>query len=263
MSKQKTFGRSRPSIAHELEYRRMLQDLLHEMQIDVQKEIDAYLKNNVATDAITTITWAQVMKFLRERWYKRFDSKSRELAKWITDKTRKRTRAQVLRKLKQMGMLLKPHYSKQDKEFIRLITQNNVALIKSIPQQYLQSVQQAVNNAFLSGYDMQALTEQINAAMERVDNNSTNRAALIARDQINKTTQQFAIFEAKAVGATKGRWIHVPGKYSSRITHIKMNGQTFNLDDGLYDADVHKNVKPGELVYCNCQFETLIPGFDE
>lgn len=263
MSKQKTFGRSRPSIAHELEYRRMLQDLLHEMQIDVKKEIDAYLKNNVATDAITTITWAQVMKFLRERWYKRFDSKSREFAKWITDKTRKRTSAQVMRKLKQMGLLLKPHYSKQDKETIKAITENNVALIKSIPQQYLQQVQQAVNSAFTAGYDMQALTEEINNVLDTIDKKSDNRAALLARDQINKTTQQFAIFEAKSVGATKGRWIHVPGKYSSRITHIKMNGQTFNLDDGLYDADVHRNVKPGELVYCNCQFYVLVPGFDE
>lgn len=262
MSKQQTFGRSRPSKAYELEYRRKLQDLLHEMQEDVKKELTAYLKKNTAQDSDND-TWAQIMKWLRKKWYKRYDEKSREFAKWITDKTRKRTSAQVMRKLKQMGMTLKPHYSKQDKEMIREITSNNVALIKSIPQQYLYTVQQAVNNAFITGFDMQSVTETIEEILTPVDEKSNNRAALLARDQINKTTQQFAIFEAKSVGATKGRWIHVPGKYSSRITHIKMNGQTFNLDDGLYDADVHRNVKPGELVYCNCQFETLIPGFDE
>ena len=262
MSKQQTFGRSRPSKAYELEYRRKLQDLLHEMQEDVKKELTAYLKKNTAQDSDDD-TWAQIMKWLRKKWYKRYDEKSREFAKWITDKTRKRTSAQVMRKLKQMGMTLKPHYSKQDKEMIREITSNNVALIKSIPQQYLYTVQQAVNNAFITGFDMQSATETINEILAPVDEKSNNRAALLARDQINKTTQQFAIFEAKSVGATKGRWIHVPGKYSSRITHIKMNGQTFNLDDGLYDADVHRNVKPGELIYCNCQFETLIPGFDE
>lgn len=262
MSKQQTFGRSRPSKAYELEYRRKLQDLLHEMQEDVKKELTAYLKKNTAQDSDND-TWAQIMKWLRKKWYKRYDEKSREFAKWITDKTRKRTSAQVMRKLKQMGMTLKPHYSKQDKEKIREITSNNVALIKSIPQQYLYTVQQAVNNAFIRGFDMQSATETINEILAPVDEKSNNRAALLARDQINKTTQQFAIFEAKSVGATKGRWIHVPGKYSSRITHIKMNGQTFNLDDGLYDADVHRNVKPGELIYCNCQFETLIPGFDE
>lgn len=262
MSKQQTFGRSRPSKAYELEYRRKLQDLLHEMQEDVKKELTAYLKKNTAQDSDND-TWAQIMKWLRKKWYKRYDEKSREFAKWITDKTRKRTSAQVMRKLKQMGMTLKPHYSKQDKEMIREITSNNVALIKSIPQQYLYTVQQAVNNAFITGFDMQSVTETIEEILTPVDEKSNNRAALLARDQINKTTQQFAIFEAKSVGATKGRWIHVPGKYSSRITHIKMNGQTFNLDDGLYDADVHRNVKPGELVCCNCQSETLIPGFDE
>ena len=262
MSKQQTFGRSRPSKAYELEYRRKLQDLLYEMQEDVKKELTAYLKKNTAQDSDND-TWAQIMKWLRKKWYKRYDEKSREFAKWITDKTRKRTSAQVMRKLKQMGMTLKPHYSKQDKEMIREITSNNVALIKSIPQQYLYTVQQAVNNAFITGVDVQSVTETIEEILTPVDEKSNNRAALLARDQINKTTQQFAIFEAKSVGATKGRWIHVPGKYSSRITHIKMNGQTFNLDDGLYDADVHRNVKPGELVYCNCQFESLIPGFDE
>lgn len=262
MSKQQTFGRSRPSKAYELEYRRKLQDLLYEMQEDVKKELTAYLKKNTAQDSDND-TWAQIMKWLRKKWYKRYDEKSREFAKWITDKTRKRTSAQVMRKLKQMGMTLKPHYSKQDKEMIREITSNNVALIKSIPQQYLYTVQQAVNNAFITGFDVQSVTETIEEILTPVDEKSNNRAALLARDQINKTTQQFAIFEAKSVGATKGRWIHVPGKYSSRITHIKMNGQTFNLDDGLYDADVHRNVKPGELVYCNCQFESLIPGFDE
>ena len=262
MSKQQTFGRSRPSKAYELEYRRKLQDLLHEMQEDVKKELTAYLKKNTAQDSDND-TWAQIMKWLRKKWYKKYDEKSREFAKWITDKTRKRTSAQVMRKLKQMGMTLKPHYSKQDKEMIREITSNNVALIKSIPQQYLYTVQQAVNNAFITGFDMQSVTETINEILAPVDEKSNNRAALLARDQINKTTQQFAIFEAKSVGATKGRWIHVPGKYSSRITHIKMNGKVFNLDDGLYDSDVHRNVKPGELVYCNCQFSVLIPGFDE
>lgn len=262
MSKQQTFGRSRPSKAYELEYRRKLQNLLHEMQEDVKKELTAYLKKNTAQDSDND-TWAQIMKWLRKKWYKRYDEKSREFAKWITDKTRKRTSAQVMRKLKQMGMTLKPHYSKQDKEMIREITSNNVALIKSIPQQYLYTVQQAVNNAFITGFDMQSVTETIEEILTPVDEKSNNRAALLARDQINKTTQQFAIFEAKSVGATKGRWIHVPGKYSSRITHIKMNGQTFNLDDGLYDADVHRNVKPGELVYCNCQFYVLVPGFDD
>ena len=262
MSKQQTFGRSRPSKAYELEYRRKLQNLLHEMQEDVKKELTAYLKKNTAQDSDND-TWAQIMKWLRKKWYKRYDEKSREFAKWITDKTRKRTSAQVMRKLKQMGMTLKPHYSKQDKEMIREITSNNVALIKSIPQQYLYTVQQAVNNAFITGFDMQSVTETIEEILTPVDEKSNNRAALLARDQINKTTQQFAIFEAKSVGATKGRWIHVPGKYSSRITHIKMNGKVFNLDDGLYDSDVHRNVKPGELVYCNCQFSVLIPGFDE
>ena len=70
MSNQQTFGRSRPDKAFENKYRQQLQDLLDEMQKDVKKELTAYLKRNVAQDAVSD-TWAQVMKFLRQKWYKR------------------------------------------------------------------------------------------------------------------------------------------------------------------------------------------------
>ena len=40
----------------------------------------------------------------------------------------------------------------------------------------------------------------------------------------------------KEYGATKGRWIHVPGRYSSRITHVHMDGEVFDLNVGLYDS---------------------------
>lgn len=260
--KQKTFGRSRPSIAYELQYRKALNKLIQEMQKDVENELKRYCNNEIVADA-AAVKWVQIMKALRLKWYREFDAKGRELAKWFADKTDKRTMAQIQRKLKAVGMTITPNYTDVQKQLINEIITENVSMIKSIPQQYLRGVQKVAAGAFKRGQDMATLTKYLNKVLIRIDDTTKHRAALIARDQTNKATQQLATANAQALGATKGRWIHVPGKYSSRKTHIEMNGKVFPLTDGLYDKAVHRNVKPGELIYCNCQFETLMPGFDE
>ena len=261
MTKQKTFGRSRPSIAYELEYRRELQKLLKEMQKDVQEQLEAYFSDTANDGALSL--WVDIFKRLREKWYKRFEVRGREIAKWLADKTKKRTDAQILRKLKENGFTLTPHYTGEENALINEIIANNVAMIKSIPQSYLGEVQEAVSYSFKRGYDSERLYKRLKDIIGRVNENSDNRAQLIARDQMQKATQDFAIASAKEYGATKGRWIHVPGRYSSRITHVHMDGEVFDLNVGLYDSDVRRNVKPGELPYCMCQFEVLMPGFDD
>ena len=99
--KQQTFGRSRPSIAWELQYRRVLEELIAKMQKDVEQEITQYYNNELVTDA-ASVRWVQIMKALRQKWYREFDVKARELAKWFADKTDKRTMAQIQRKLKEV-----------------------------------------------------------------------------------------------------------------------------------------------------------------
>lgn len=256
MSKQKIFGRSRPSIAYELKYRREIQSLIEEMKEDIISEL-LKQKNKIASDSRLGF-WYEILKAMREKWYGRFRVRGRELSRWLSDKTRKRSKAQIMRKMKELGMTLEPHYTKHDKTLIKAITEKNAQEIESIPQVFLKTIQTAVAGAFEAGYDSEQLTDVI----ERVAGTSRNRAALLARDQMNKATQDFSRMEAQAVGATKGRWIHVPGKYSSRISHEKMNGKVFDLNTGMYDSFVHKYVKPGELIYCNCQCEYLIPGFE-
>lgn len=260
--KQQTFGRSRPSVAYELEYRRALQKLCKEMEKDVRAEITRYLKAEMANDSMFT-TLTQMMKSLRKKWYWTYEQRGKAMAEWLSQKTDKRTANQIRRKLKQFGFTVKPTYTPEQGQLIKAITAENVQMITTIPKVYLGTVQKAVSRAFKKGQDLATLTERINDVLTRIGEENQNRAALIARDQNNKVTQTFAIENAKAVGAHKGKWIHVPGKYSSRITHIKMNGQTFELDQGLYDSEVGHWVKPGELIYCNCQFSVLMPGFDE
>lgn len=260
--KQQTFGRSRPSIAHELHYRRSLDQLIAAMQKDVDSKVRSYYRSELAADAASA-RWVQIMKALRLKWYREFERNGKELATWFADKTKNRTASQISRKLKDFGFTVRPEYGSTEQELIKQIVAENVGMIKSIPQQYLRDVQKVTASSFSRGQDMAALTKHLDTVLTRLGDNTKNRAALIARDQTNKATQQLAVAGAKSVGATKGRWIHIPGKYSSRRTHIAMNNKVFDLSEGLYDSEAHRNVKPGELIYCNCQFAVLMPGFDD
>lgn len=300
MTKQQTFGRSRPSIAYELEYRRALEKLIAEMSKDVQETIQTFLDNNVAMDS-REVRLQQIMKALRQKWYRVFEKRGRELARWFAEKTDKRTMSQIMRKFRQVGFTLQPHYTKEQKAIISDIINANVQMIKSIPQVYLREVQQAVNASFIAGGNLQTLTKELKPhvaravkseaaayaksiketegitprwkqnrrkkwlqhLIETMDKRTKERTILLARDQSNKVTQTYAVVNAQALGANKGRWIHVPGKYSSRETHIHMDKKQFDLNVGLYDSDVGRYVKPGELPYCNCQFSVLMPGFDD
>lgn len=262
MSKQQTFGRSRPSISYELIFRRELEKLGREMQKDVEQRLQSYLQNEMAQDA-AFMSWTQTMKALREEWYRVYRKRGITLAKWLATKTDKRTAAQIQRKLKTFGFSITPQYTDAQKELMDSIVAENVSMIQSIPQQYLRRVQRATAAAFKRGQDVGALTKLLQIMLKRIGDESETRAALIARDQNQKATQALAVANAQAFGARRGRWIHVPGKYSSRVTHIKMDKQVFDLEKGIYDPDVKQFVKPGELIYCNCQFQVLMPGFEE
>lgn len=250
------YGRSRPSVAYEIKYRKALTELIAEMEKDVQRELAAY-KAEYAMDAASPLI--TLFAALRDKWYARFDEIGREVAEWFAKAVDKRTQTQIKRKLQSVGWSLNPNYTDAQQRMIRSIVQDNVNMIRTIPQKFLRDVQRTLTQAYLEGGDREKMTK----AIQRAGKMSENRAALIARDQSNKTTQQLAIANAEAYGATKGRWIHVSGKYSSRKTHIAMDGKIFDLRDGLYDSSVGRNVKPGELIYCNCQFEVLLPGFND
>lgn len=266
MSKQKVFGRSRPSIAQELQLRRMLYKLIDSMQKDTESEIRRYFNTEVVSDGIL-MNLAQILKRLRQKWYKEFDVQGKIMAKWLMEKTNKRTMSQIMRKLKEIGFTIEPHYTPEQIQLIKQLTEESTAMIKSIPQQYLKNVQKVLTQSFKRGNDMETMREYIENVLPIVDKKADmvrKRAILIARDQTNKVTQNMTLTNAQALGVTKGRWIHVPGLYSSRESHIKMDKKTFLLSEGMKDPDAgNRYVKPGELPYCNCQFEVLLPGFDE
>lgn len=107
-----------------------------------------------------------------------------------------------------------------------------------------------IRSAFIDAYQGKGTYSQIIETLEQTEGFTRRRAERVALDQSLKISQKIQQENCKAVGITKGVWIHRPGTYTSRKSHIAMNGKTFDLSEGLYDPEVKKKVIPGELFYC-------------
>lgn len=95
--------------------------------------------------------------------------------------------------------------------------------------------------------------------LEGADGFDEKRAARVALDQSNKVSQGIQRANCASLGIKEAVWIHVPGEYSSRETHIEMNGKKFDMNKGLFDSDVGRPVLPAELPYCRCICRPVIP----
>lgn len=133
----------------------------------------------------------------------------------------------------------------------------NAALITKLCERSAQKVQNAIAEGISKGYNLSRLTEKINS----LENMDEARAARVALDQSCKLNQFIQVENSKALGVKEGIWVHVPGQYESRASHMKMNGKKFDLEKGMYDPDVEDYVQPGQLPYCRCCFKAILPGF--
>jgi uncharacterized protein with gpF-like domain len=251
---------TKPNRGAELALRKKLQSLIAQMKKETGRDILAAYQNKIADIAQDEAAGTMFIKHLAaqsERWQTLFDKAAQDVSQWFAESTERRSRADIQRKLKEAGFTVKLQMTPAIRAKVNAAAEEAAGLIKSVPKEYLRRVQRATMDSFQAGRDLAALKKDILAIGYSTD----NRAALIARDQMDKATQAFAIAEAQSVGATKGRWLHVPGVKSSRRTHVAFDGQEFNLDRGLYDDDAGKEVLPGDLPYCSCQFQVILPGF--
>lgn len=264
-----TFGRMYPNAGYSAKYRREIRRLIKAMKQDTIIELRQLSLDGMANDAKKTevkLTLTEIMAKLRKKWYSLFEKRSRQMSKWLAETVKKRTRKDIMNQLVKMGMAYQPHFSPAQDKIIAGFVEESTQLIKTIPQDFLRGVQEEMRDMVEKG-DAHAIREMLIdefntekypflAEAEKAE----RRADLIANDQTQKVTQEYARDNAKAYGATKAEWIHIPGEKSSRITHIEMDGKEFEIDVGLYDPDVGREVKPGELIYCRCAQSFIFPG---
>lgn len=131
---------------------------------------------------------------------------------------------------------------------ITAFTKQNVSLIKSIPQNYFDRIEQTVIRDVQAG----KLTKDIEADIKAAYNVSDNKAALIARDQTNKFNGELNRIRQTEVGITQYEWSTSLDE-RVRPEHAAREGKIFNWNDPPEGGH------PGSEINCRCE---AIPVFE-
>lgn len=250
-----------PSIANEIAYHNALTKPLVAMDVEVMELARELAKPiRVATDASPIDQIRKKLDKFAERWTGRWDSMEERIAKKFATGAWTATDNGMRASFKKAGFTIAFKPTKPMLLAFNARVQTNVNLIRSIPQQYLKDVSQAVWETTTTTGDMNALYERIQAIHKIAD----RRAALIARDQNNKAKASFENTRCAELGITEAEWQHSGGgqeKYR-RPTHVKAGAERtrFSILKGWFDKAVGKLIWPGTEINCRCSRRNIIPG---
>lgn len=128
----------------------------------------------------------------------------------------------------------------------------NLALIKSIPDQYLERLNGEILRAVRQGQS----AKQVTALVRSTYNLPQSRAELIAVDQIGKLNGQLTQLRQQAIGVRKYTWRNV-GDSRVRPDHVTREGMAFSWNDPPPDGH------PGEPIRCRCWAEAILPELED
>lgn len=238
-----------PNFGMQVELRRRLDRVIDEMHRSVTWHALAAYRNNppeMAQDASPAAELDRVMRSLAWRWRKRFNELSVFLASWFAKSIMQRSDAALRASLKKAGWTVKFQMSPEMNDVLRATIAENVALIKSIPEQYLVQVQGAVMRSIIRGRDLGPLAKEL----EEHYGVTKRRAALIARDQNNKATSAMSHARQAALGIKTDIWMHSHAGREPRPSHVAMNGKPYDIKKGMWDDHEKEWVFPGQLINC-------------
>lgn len=258
-------------------YRRELDGLMREMSKAVISEIiEEYgrIQWRVAPEMAEDAKWrspAQIMidfaNKLLASWKRKFVDKGTIAAKQALKGIYQRIKQHRKRELKKLGITIEINPSRFTSSRYQALFLENVSLISTIPDEFFNSLKTTINNAIVQGLDRAQLAEDLYQKFSPPTEKGWDESrwhkhcVFIARDQTSKAVQALAESTDLDMGITEGIWIHVPGRLSSRVSHVYMGRDKtpFKLSEGKYDREVDRMVKPAELYNCMCTYRAVIP----
>lgn len=238
-------------------YKRQLMSLIEEMGNSVEYWLEARYKEAppavlALDEAPSKIMQREIRKLVRQ-WTKRFNEIAPRVAASFANSAMSTTDAAFKAALKDAGFAVKFQMTPAMKDVLAATTQENVALIKSIPVKYLQQVQGSVMRSYTAGRDLQKATKDIRKLYPKV----ADRAVLIARDQNNKATAAVTRTRRMELGITEAIWMHSGGGKHPRPLHVAADGKKFSVDKGCLIGG--KYIQPGEEINCRCTSRSVLP----
>lgn len=236
------------------QYAKALKSLISDMTKSAEYWAHAQYRAKEAGRPMDDI--AERLEEVRERWVIKFSDAALRIAPAFTRAAEKTATSALKRSLSSADIpRVKFTMTPEMKQAIDGIVAENVNLIKSIPEKYFTQVQTITLQSITRGRDLHYMTEEL----QKQVGITRRRAENIARDQNNKATAELARVRQKALGITKGIWIHSGGGSHPRPLHVKANGKEFDLDKGLPVGDNGEYVMPGQMINCGCSWKPILP----
>lgn len=140
-------------------------------------------------------------------------------------------------------------------ETITASVAENVALIKSIPQKFLEGVQGEVMRSITSGNGL----AQLEPYIKQHEGVTKRRAKNIALDQTRKAYNAINKARMQGLGVGKFEWIHTGGSQKPRQDHIDMSGNIYSFDDPpVIDERTGERGIPGQAPNCRCTMRPIL-----
>ncbi|MEE1227295.1 MAG: hypothetical protein UHM08_09360 [Bacteroidales bacterium] len=267
--------------AMELQYRKELYALIEGMDKDFRTILNIYRKkeNQIAMDetigSMLSTDIQDKIKKLGNKWQDRFNSYAKQQAK-----------KRVLKSLKQSDTQLKTvlgvYFTLQGmaeifrtipeplEQIIKVNTEENISLVKSIPEQYIKRVQTHITNIMNGAGGWVDLRKEIIKSKDI----TLRRAKMIARDQTNKVFNAITLRRFEQLGITKVKWKHSHADKEPRHYHIRQWDGQSGLTDGhpngldgfefdtnnppVIDEKTGQRGFPGTLINCSCMMIPVI-----
>lgn len=244
-------------------YRRELERLIRYMTTKTKAELTRFFQTEHAkewygTDASVSSQAKILTNQLTAQFEQLFGRKAKPIAESMVDNSAKASKTSLHASLQELsgGLSLSTGILTDDlSDVVSASVTENVGLIKSIPQQYMQNVQGAMMRSITNGNGMQDLVP----FLDNQEGTTLRRARLIASDQTKKVYNNINRYRMQSVGLKQFEWLHTSGEQSPRALHLELSGQVFSFDDPpVIDEKTGETGFPGQLINCGCRMIPVI-----
>jgi uncharacterized protein with gpF-like domain len=248
-----------PNIGLEIEYRNILKKLIKEMNDSILYWMKAAYRKAppsitfLTNDASPSDEINKAFQSVAKRQQEKFDEDSKKIASRYLKKMFDATDNALARALNDAGLSVVFGVTKGTRDIYNAVLQENIELIKSIPEEYLKDVQGVIMRAFSSGRDLQSMVRGIKEVYAVTD----RRAILISRDQSNKATSVLTRARRIELGIKEAIWIHSRGGKTPRADHQAADGKKFDVEKGCLISGEY--IQPGEKINCRCVSKAILP----
>lgn len=254
------------------DYYRRQEAVIARMEREVQREIrklfTAFASDSVddayAEDASIASQARILANALRKKWDRVFADVAPKWAEDMAARTDRSSAQSLGVSLKEMSgqfTLKTDVLTGELREVLSATVTENVALIKRVPEKYLNNVEGAVMRSIQTGQGLADLQPHLDAYGVQVRNWAKN----VSLDQTRKAYNGINKGRMQALGVNEYEWLHSGGSNHPREYHRdELDGKIFKFDEPpIIDKRTGERGIPGQLPYCRCTMRPIFRFDDE